>query len=247
MLLSVCGVNVLEHLPSAYVEKFNQQLKIWSKADLVLFLRLLLRAQKEMGVSGREELPLFLACVEMMAKFESKSANLIDKSRTISNNSAPINTHQTPSSSDQKSNSANKLIARAVEAAQNSANNTQQSESEQEETITYPKFNASLEETLSKYDQIIAKVMQFNVSIGNVLKNSSIVSVEPGSVGVSVKHFFHKEQLESLKNQAMFEKVFVDIFGASARVYGVIQKTEEVQETGSIDDVLKVFGGTVIS
>lgn len=260
MLLASVGVNVSSEISETDKLDFDRHCKSFSRANLILFMRLLIRATKEMGVSGREELPLFLACLEISQKFVgSGSESVISQSKPIvAKQPVPVfSTGQTvgiviPAGQNSvvKIGGTEEMLERAVSSVRSAkiAEDERDFEAENaEEVVELPRLNLALEEIRVQWALVVSKVLMLNVSLGNVLKNSNVVSVEPGMVGIGVKYFFHKEQIESLKNQSLLEKVLAEVFGQKGRVFGVIEKGDEEVGGGQVSDVLQVFGGTIIS
>jgi len=123
---------------------------------------------------------------------------------------------------------------------------------------TLNKVKISLEQVKDKWQEVLVCLKEHNQSLASTLKICQPSTVnEDGTLEICLKHKFHQQRINDLKNKRILEKVFAEIFGVQLIVKTVVVKelpdqkvevealTENKTDEG-LDNILKNFGGQVV-
>ncbi len=190
--------------------------------ELILIIRLFLKAYKDLAGASDPQLPLLLAALEAIYRKTGPGAALAAKAavgQAVKKNE--ILTSQKVGEPP--------VAAAAVPAAE--------------------ELEISLAEARELFPEIIEEVRKQNGPLASVLRSSQLVVTEPGRLIVAVKFAFNKQNLENPKNasliNAVIEKVSGKRFALSARL-AVLDKEPGPGVLDPLAQALKVFGGELV-
>ncbi len=225
-------LEVLRQLLVAHMTKQapqNEQLSnIYSSTtvgDVVLFIRLFLKAFKDIDISPDTSIPLLVASLECVYKGKLPAQNVesvVRPTAVIPNNVAKVEPMPTPVKAPIK-----------IE------------EPKPADIIVDTSITTSDIEAI--WPEVINTVRDINSPLATLLKNSPLIEVDRGVVTVAVKYLFHKENLESSKNLNLITNQLQKLTGKSVRFTSRVVKEEVVEAAGdTLSSALQVFGGELV-
>lgn len=190
--------------------------------DLLFIIRLFLKSYKDMA-SSPDELPLLLSSLEAALKYAPPESNAP---------AAPVVIERVPEKVPPYT-----PVQEAVEEAKAVKMEAGKAA-----------INITFEQAVSAWPEICDALKTINGPLSTLLRNAPLLRLDEGSLVVGVKYLFHKEHVESAKNQAVIGQAVAGKLGAPLGVkVELIQKTEPVAETDSaLGDALKIFGGELV-
>lgn len=198
--------------------------------NLIYFIRLFLKAYKEIHESPNPAIPLLIASVD--AGLKQKQANGTGEGNGMvggkKNENDPM---------EKKSGSGVLPV------------NIQLQETVQAKVV--------LEESPEVYEKIknnwmdIAdSIRSINSPLANLVKNVQLCGMEGGVLSLGVKFLIHKQSLENAKNFAIINEVLGKIAGGKVSFRVKVIKEEAVESdfnpTHVLSDAIKVFGGELV-
>lgn len=217
--------------------RFMDDAQAFKTSDLLYIIRLFLRAYKEQNQTPAPELPMLLAACEAALKFASptNSASSGSTKKILTSNSISMNAQS------QDAPIAKKPVLKAsrVESVVDTV--------EHKHVSPPPTF--TLEEVQDKWSAVCDVVKVANSPLATLLKNSPPVKVREGIISVEVKYLFHKENLESTKNQLIIAEALTQVIGSPGTIRAEIVKkaTEAISDMAAVaQDALRVFGGELV-
>lgn len=85
--------------------------------------------------------------------------------------------------------------------------------------------NITLEEVLSKWEQLINRLIKTNFSLGSLLRLSQPLACDRGVLQVAVTSVFYQGRLQTQGNQKAVEDALQEITGANIRIKAVVSQT----------------------
>lgn len=206
--------------------------------ELLFVIRLFLRSYKEFSQSPSPEFPMLLAAIEASLKFRRETVvntpnvGIVDKKGVEEDNT---------NTSTETVTKQGGLIDTTEKYSQKDIN---------EPHFSKPLDTVTESELLPIWNSICLAVKAVNGPLGTLIKNSPVLEVIDGTVVLEVKYHFHKEHLESIKNQSIVAEAIFSIIGKKLRVRARIVKTgnheDQIESKNGFSDVLKVFGGELV-
>jgi DNA polymerase-3 subunit gamma/tau len=207
---------------------------------LIKSIEILLNKKQELKYSEILQLPLELAILEII---DSQRDNSDDEPKS-SIGSNQFNSGEVNKAKDQK------IIKSSIVA---------KAEPSDKPKKTINKVKISLGQIHEKWQEVLVCLKRYNQSLASTLKISQPSKIaDDGTLEICLKHKFHQQRVNELKNRQLLEKVLNEIFGEQLIVKTVVVKdlpqeslviealTEAEDNNGSIDNILKSFGGQVI-
>jgi DNA polymerase III subunit gamma/tau len=208
--------------------------------DLMLLIRLFLRAYKELAATPSPELPLLLAAIEASLKGPLPAAEVLPRSQT---SIQPAKTTSLKASSTPSQPAHTTIETEAILPEVKSEPTLQETPEPILEVVTSDEVQAF-------WPAVIEKIKTVNSPLATLLKNSPVQEVAGSTITVGVKYLFHKEHLESKKNYSLITGVITEISGKHVRLAVKITKAiDQSLFSGGLDAVgsaLKVFGGELV-
>jgi hypothetical protein len=106
-----------------------------------------------------------------------------------------------------------------------------------------------LAEVETFWAQAIERIKKSNGPLANLVKNSSIISVEGGRIRLGVKFAFHKQNLETPKNYNLILQSIQQTCGKNLSLAVDILKEEEIKVADPVQalgEALQILGGEVV-
>lgn len=239
----VLNRNLLECLRELLVDHIsnpNQEFKddLSSKftlPQLLTVIRLFLRSYKEIGQAPSADLPVLLAAIEAANSLGLSQAT----SRPATSQAPELKPSVVGMSDDAKS------FNRPVAEQPSGHNNTSQNK----QVVNEPVDDVTIEEFNVWWPDVISGIRSFNGPLATLLKNSPVSDVSNGIIKVAVKYLFHKENLESVKNNEIIRTQILALTGKKLVLKAVILKTDSNSESDSVaalGDALQMFGGELV-
>lgn len=206
-------------------EALSKMYAITTVTDLVLFIRLFLKAFKDIDISPDTSIPLIVASLECVYKGRLPVQNTEAAVKPVAINTPIVSKSEptTPPTTDS-------IKAEEVTTAETSVDTS----------VTISQIEAV-------WPEVINLVREINSPLATLLKNSPLIEVERGVVTVAVKYLFHKENLESSKNLSLITNQLQKLTGKTVRFTSRVVK-EDVVEAASdtLSSALQVFGGELV-
>lgn len=193
-----------------------------SLPDIMHIIRIFLKALKDLQGGQHDELPMLLAGLEAALKFQ----------RSI----------------PQASNTTVEQIIKPTETI-----TADPVKSEAEMPKPRPKQGVvpsiSLEELSVSWPAICDYLKTVNGPLATLVKNSPLRRVEDGVIVLGVKFVFHKEHIESAKNQTIISDAVQSVTGHAFGIRAELVEKEPAPgpgESGAVGDALAIFGGELV-
>lgn len=210
-----------EAAQEARVKEFASRLTL---NELLYVIRLFLKAYKEQAFTPDPKLPLLLAAVEA-------------GSRKIATSGA-------------QNNLPTKPIAQATpEVVQKNISPSYEAAAPAPAGAVSSVADATLAEVETFWAQAIERIKKSNGPLANLVKNSSIISVEGGRIRLGVKFAFHKQNLETPKNYNLILQSIQQTCGKNLSLAVDILKEEEIKVADPVQalgEALQILGGEVV-
>lgn len=191
-------------------------------SELILIIRLFLKAYKDLSGAAEPQLPLLLASLE--AVYRKTGPGAVQSVKPASN--PPLK--------------KNEILASPESDELPDAH-------AQVQTAT--KTEVSLAEARELFPEIIEQVRKQNGPLASVLRSSQLAATEPGRLVVAVKFAFNKQNLENPKNAALINAVIEKVSGKRLALSARMAVVDKVASPGVLDPLaqaLKVFGGELV-
>ncbi len=198
--------------------------------QIILWMRLFLRAYKDLAIAPDPSLAMLLASMEAVMKTGTNVSN----------------------SSDSGSKTAMPATIKKAEIeskVESQTSEIKESSQELENTIQSEENPYTLEEVKEFWPQVLDRLKLINSPLATLVKNSPIIAVNGNQISLSVKYLFHKEHLESKKVHSLLQSTITDLGGKPSRLRIEIQQDKnDDSPTGAdaISEVLRVFGGELV-
>ncbi len=237
LVLKVTGDVHGMYLPEEQKD-MQQQIQSLSASQIMLWLRLFLRAFKDLSVAPEPSLALLLAAMEAVVKPEP---SLVNSKPNHASTSAPTTQPKVASLNTEPAN-----------PEQSSPVVTKQSMPEIEEQDSTDEIDGdpyTLEEVIGFWPQLLDRLRLINSPLATLIKNSPVTKVAGLEIFLSVKYLFHKEHLESKKVLSLLQSTINELGGRPARIRIEISNTKAEDEPSGVDaigEALRVFGGELV-
>jgi DNA polymerase-3 subunit gamma/tau len=234
--------------------------------ELIFFSKLFLKSYKDLSGAPSPEMPLLIASLEAAFKKSGSSDNQNTDRQSLKNlivDDKPVTSPSSTLSSEPKGppSPISPFVETSPSAKASEDKSEDRSEREQGEVarleessvvqiISSPEVPAiDLEEIKRLWPEVVVKIKAVNTPLANVIKNSLIHNAFGNVVVMGVKFLFHKQSLESPKNQGLIAEVLQAVFHQPLRLRAEVIKSAAAPTADAsqgLDDVLKVFGGELI-
>lgn len=207
-------------------EVLAQSKKI-NASDVLLCIRLFLKAYKDLGFSPDPSIPLLVASFEAAFKGKVPGAGA---------SAQPLPPPQVVAG--QMPKNVPPVVAPVISAD----SSVQELKKNTDESL-------SKEEVVAIWDSAIAAIRDVNGPLATLLKNSPLLTVQSGVVTVAVRYLFHKENLESTKNYGLITQTLSSLCGKQLRFEARVVKEEVVvaSQGDALASALQVFGGELVN
>lgn len=199
----------------------------FSVNDLIYTLRLFLKAYKEVQEVANPQIPVLLAALEAALRRASPPAakNQAGAGSTAANlKPSLLPKAQSQIAADEPLEEVQKTAAGLSDS--------------------------SLDETVVFWPQVIESIRKINTPLANMVKNSVLLGAENGRVILGVKFKFHKQSLESPKNQGVITEAIKGASGKNLQLHVKVISEGATEEgpapMAGLTDALKIFGGELI-
>ncbi|MFH1772882.1 MAG: hypothetical protein ABH818_00780 [Patescibacteria group bacterium] len=136
--------------------------------------------------------------------------------------------------------------------------------------MTKTLLNVSFEQIIDRWNEVLAKIKQYNHSLSFILRVCQPRSLDNDQLCLAFKYKFHRDRVSENNIKILVEKVLNQIFNASIMVNAIVDENMEVassklvsdepvelinkqpdskneNQSDLIDNLLKTFGGKVVN
>ncbi len=135
--------------------------------------------------------------------------------------------------------------------------------------------NLSIEQIMAKWNEVLAKIKQHNHSLSFILRVCQPRNISGNQLNIAFKYKFHKERVGEVNIKNIVEQVIAQVYGVQIMINPIVDETIEVASNklvsdepanlnsevavteknikkedeanqGTIDNLLKTFGGKVV-
>lgn len=232
--------------------KINQVSQDLTAGKLIVFIERFIKAKNELKGSFIVQLPMELAVIELCSAMPAAS---YPAPRTQSGG----NNYSVPSGS-LASGGVKQAPAPAAEQFQGEVSG-----------------NIGLDQIIAKWNEVLAKVKQYNHSLSFILRVCRPNNINGGRLQMAFKYKFHKDRVDEPNIKSIIEKVLQQVYGMPLTVSALVDenlvldherapktaeskpadngaagaegggKSDGDEKNGMIDNLLATFGGKIVS
>jgi DNA polymerase-3 subunit gamma/tau len=123
--------------------------------------------------------------------------------------------------------------------------------------------DVSLEQILAKWSEVLVRVKPFNHSLSFVLQACVVSQLDGNKLLLTFKYKFHKDRVSSPEIKVGLENILLEVYGANLIIEALVdenlelqtvvpekietQASESLKPNNIINNILKTFGGEVVS
>lgn len=229
LIYSVSGGQVEDgkNAPDDSVKNFAGQ---GSSPDFIFIIRLFLKSYKDLSSAPRAEIPLLLASLEAAYRKVVNAGPAFKATAPVIPASAPQNSWS--------SKTVNPEITSRLQVKPSVLE-----ESGVESVLVES-------EVREWWPKVIADIKKQNSPLANLIRTGVLEEVSGSSIIIGVKFPFHKQNIESQKNQTLIREAIERVSGKRAAVRAAVTKTdtegEKISSAAALGDALKIFGGELV-
>lgn len=232
LVYKISEIFSFEQLDEKQSNDLKIQIKEISVSDIIFYIRIFLKAYKDLENSPNPEAAFLIAVVEATQKGKNYSEvkKPIQKAPQLE---IKETTREDYNSEPEKNTSSEAVIS--VEST------VLEKQVDQALEIDQEKF-------YSAWPEVVKKAKILHASLGNLLKNCNLGGFESSRLIIEVKFSFHKQNLELAKNQELLKRAFTEVLGFSVPVTVRLIKNQssDASDLGVLDDAIKLFGGELV-
>jgi len=244
----------------AAINEASQNLNL---EQLIKYIERFIIAKNELRSSFIMQLPLELAIIELCLASSSMGApqvNQITPTPVVKNNPEQVNIPTQSTVASSQSPSTNSLRPSSGQAGQVPSAGSGQATGD-----------SSLPEITDKWSEVLNQVKKYNHSLSFILRVCQPRNIEGNQLCLAFKYKFHKDRVNESSIKNIIDKVLNQVYGAPVTFEAIIDENLEVapsklvsdeptevkkpaepapeqgEQGNAIDNLLKTFGGKIVS
>jgi DNA polymerase III subunit gamma/tau len=249
VLLSLMGAP--SQINSDVLKLVEPQSKSLNVSQLLLIIRLFMRAHKDFSSSPNPELPLEIAVAESCLSGSSTVQTVASVTSSFVNNSPSVKTVNSPKTVNSSSMDSTFDSSPVVKSAFSMPDSTIQaisSEIEADNTSEELTSNGAIigyEQVVQAWPEVLQQIRNQASALLTVMKSAKLKSVSNNTLCLSFAYKFHKDSVENQKNRLVLQKILHQKFGTRVGVEVILEKQEKLDVSDAVEVAMDVFAGEI--